>query len=83
MMWMILQYKQAEDWVIATGKTTTVREFVCMAFNELGVKLEFKGKGVEEKAYVASCNNANYQIPLGKEVLSVDPSTSDQVKLIY
>jgi len=74
MMWMILQADQAEDWVIATGKTTTVREFVCMAFSEVGIQLEFKGKGIEEKAYVVSCCDDNYQIPLGKEVLSVDPT---------
>lgn len=73
MMWMILQADQAEDWVIATGKTTTVRDFVIMAFNELGIELEFKGKGVEEKAFVKSCNNSVFQLELGKEVLAVDP----------
>ena len=73
MMWMILQADKAEDWVIATGKTTTVREFVKLAFNEVGVALEFKGKGVDEKAYVVSCSDENYQIQIGKEILSVDP----------
>jgi GDPmannose 4,6-dehydratase len=74
MMWMILQADKAEDWVIATGVTTTVREFVRMAFMEVGIELEFKGEGVEEKAYVKSCNNADFQIEIGKEVLSVDPT---------
>ncbi|GAL67501.1 GDP-mannose 4,6-dehydratase [Jejuia pallidilutea] len=74
MMWMILQADKAEDWVIATGVTTTVREFVRMAFMEVGIELEFKGEGVEEKAYVKSCNNADFQIELGREVLSVDPT---------
>lgn len=74
MMWMILQAEQPEDWVIATGKTTTVRDFVRMAFNEVGVELEFKGEGVDEKAYVVSCDNDKYQIEIGKEVLSVDPT---------
>ncbi|TMM29163.1 GDP-mannose 4,6-dehydratase [Polaribacter aestuariivivens] len=74
MMWMILQADKAEDWVIATGKTTTVREFVRMSFAEVGVELEFKGKGVDEKALVKKCNNPEYQIEIGKEVLSVDPS---------
>ena len=42
MMWMILQAEQPEDWVIATGVTTTVREFVRMAFTEVGIEVEFK-----------------------------------------
>jgi GDPmannose 4,6-dehydratase len=74
MMWMILQADQPEDWVIATGITTTVRDFVKMAFAEVGVELEFKGVGVEEKAYVQFCNNPAYQLEIGKEILSVDPS---------
>ena len=73
MMWMILQADKPEDWVIATGETTTVREFVKLAFNEVGVTLEFIGKGVDEKAYVVSCNDENYQLEIGKEILSVDP----------
>lgn len=73
MMWMILQADEAEDWVIATGKTTPVRDFVRMAFNEVGVELEFKGEGVDEKAFVKACNNPEYQLPIGKEVLNVDP----------
>jgi len=74
MMWMILQADQPEDWVIATGKTTTVREFVRLAFKEVGIELEFKGKGVNEKATVVKCNNPEFQIELEKEVLSIDPS---------
>jgi GDPmannose 4,6-dehydratase len=74
MMWMILQAKEPEDWVIATGKSTTVREFVRLCFAEVGIELEFKGEGVEEKAFVTSCNNVEFQLELGKEVLSVDPS---------
>ncbi len=73
MMWMILQADEPEDWVIATGKTTSVREFVRMAFAEAGIKLNFKGKGIEEKAYVISCSNPNYKLAEGTEVLSVDP----------
>src|SRR6056300_974375 len=57
MMWMILQAENAEDWVIATGKTTTVRDFVRMAFGEVGIALEFKGEGVHETAVVGKCNN--------------------------
>ena len=73
MMWMILQADEAEDWVIATGKTTPVREFVRMSFAEVGVELEFRGEGEAEKAYVTKCNNAEYQIEIGKEILAVDP----------
>ncbi len=73
MMWMILQAEKAEDWVIATGITATVKDFVCMAFAEIGVELEFKGTGVDEKAYVKTSNNKEYMLKIGKEVLSVDP----------
>ena len=73
MMWMILQADEAEDWVIATGKTTSVRDFVKMAFNEVGIEIEFRGQGIDEKGYVKNCNNPNYQLEIGKEVISVDP----------
>ena len=73
MMWMILQADEAEDWVIATGKTTPVREFVRMAFEEMGIELEFKGKGVDEKGYIKSCSNPDIQVEIGKEILAVDP----------
>ena len=74
MMWMILQTEKPEDWVIATGKTTTVREFVRIAFTEVGIELEFIGGGVNEKAIVSKCNNPKFQLETGKEVLSVDPT---------
>ena len=74
MMWMILQAKQPEDWVIATGKTTTVRDFVKTAFNEVGIELEFKGTGDQEKAFVSRCSNDEFQLEIGKEVLSIDPN---------
>lgn len=73
MMWMILQAEEAEDWVIATGITTTVRDFVRMAFEFAGITLEFRGVGVEEKAFVVSCSNPDYQVEIGKEVVAVDP----------
>ena len=74
MMWMILQADQPEDWVIATGVTTTVRDFVSMAFKQVGISLEFKGSGVDEKAYVTACSKQEFQLAIGKEVLSVDPT---------
>jgi GDPmannose 4,6-dehydratase len=73
MMWMILQAEHPDDFVIATGITTTVRDFVRMAFAEAGIEIEFKGEGVNEKGYVAACNNPKYQVPIGKEVVAVDP----------
>ena len=73
MMWMILQADKPEDWVIATGETTTVRDFVRLAFKEVGIELDFRGEGVNEKACVVSCSYDKYQIEIGKEVLSVDP----------
>ncbi len=73
MMWMILQADEPEDWVIATGKTTTVRDFVRMSFAEVGIELLFKGNGIDEKAYVVACKNPAYQLEIGKEVLAVDP----------
>ena len=74
MMWMILQAEQPEDWVIATGKTTTVRDFVKTAFSEVGIELEFKGTGDQEKAFVSRCGNDEFQLEIGKEVLSIDPN---------
>ena len=73
MMWMILQADEAEDWVIATGKTTTVRDFVKMSFDTVGIELEFKGEGVEERGIVKKCNDPEYQLEEGQEVLKVDP----------
>ena len=72
MMWMILQAEQPEDWVIATGTTTSVRDFVTLSFLEVGIELEFKGIGVDEKAFITACNNPAYQLEIGKLVVSVD-----------
>lgn len=90
MMWMILQAKEAEDWVIATGVTTTVRDFVSMAFGEVGIVLRFKGEGVHEVGIIEGIDQEKYQsiiqpnkaqqkannefIAIGKEVLTVDPT---------
>ena len=72
MMWMILQAKKPDDWVIATGKTTTVRDFVKMAFLYANVEIQFEGEGINEKAIVISCSNDKYQIKIGQEVVAVD-----------
>lgn len=71
-MWRILQQEQPEDFVIATGKTTSVREFVRMAFAEVGIMLEFSGIGVDEVAAVLDCTHPDYQLPKGKVVVAVD-----------
>jgi GDPmannose 4,6-dehydratase len=73
MMWMILQADEPEDWVIATGVTTSVREFIKMAFGYCGIELEFIGKDIDEIAIVKKCNNPNYQVEIGKKVVVVDP----------
>ena len=73
MMWMLLQHDKAEDWVIATGTTTSVRDFVRMSFQEVGIELEFKGSGKEEKGFIKKCSNTKYQIEIGKEVIAIDP----------
>lgn len=71
-MWLILQQKVAEDYVIATGTTTSVRDFVKMAFKEVGVELEFKGSGESETAVVKSSSNPEYKMTVGKVVVAVD-----------
>ena len=71
-MWMILQHDSAEDWVVATGQMYSIRDFVKMSFEELGITIEFKGSGINETAIVKSCNNLDYQLEIGKEILSVD-----------
>jgi len=72
-MYLILQQEQPEDFVIATGVTTRVREFVRLAFAELGIEVAFEGNGIAEKGYVVSCSNPDYQVAEGKEIVAVDP----------
>lgn len=72
-MWLMLQQETPEDFVIATGVTTPVREFIRMTFAELGVELEFKGQGTEEKGFVKSCTN-QFAFKTGQEIVAVDPA---------
>lgn len=72
-MYLILQQEDPEDFVIATGITTEIREFVKMTFQEIGIEIEFKGSGVDEKGYIKSCSDERYQVPAGKEILAIDP----------
>jgi GDPmannose 4,6-dehydratase len=71
-MWRILQHSQPEDFVLATGVTTRIRDFVRMAFGELGIELAFSGEGVNEIATVAACSGI-YSLPVGQIVVKVDP----------
>ncbi|MCU0340256.1 MAG: GDP-mannose 4,6-dehydratase [Spirosomaceae bacterium] len=72
-MWLMLQQDQPEDFVIATGTTTRIRDFVKMAFAEVGMTLRFEGERVEEKAYIESCQHPDFQRTVGQEVLAIDP----------
>ena len=72
MMWMILQAEKPEDWVIATGKTTSVRDFIKMSFEYLGIELEFKGSGEKEIGVILNCNNKEYSLEKGKTIIAVD-----------
>ena len=71
-MWLILQQSKAEDFVIATGVTTSVRDFIMKAFNEAGIEIEFSGKNENEFAVVKKCNNPGYQVPAGRKVVLID-----------
>ncbi|GGI26901.1 GDP-mannose 4,6-dehydratase [Pedobacter mendelii] len=73
-MWLILQQDKPDDYVIATGVTTSVRDFIILAFGILGISLEFKGDGLNEKGYVKNCSNSQYNLEIGKEVIAVDPA---------
>jgi GDPmannose 4,6-dehydratase len=72
-MWLMLQQDKPEDYVIATGATTSVRDFIRMAFAEVGVEIEFEGVGVEEKGYVKSCST-EFGFSVGQELVCIDPS---------
>jgi GDPmannose 4,6-dehydratase len=72
-MYLILQQPEPEDYVIATGITTYVRDFVRMAFMEVGIELEFTGEGVNERGMIKTCHNPDYIVEKGKVVVAVDP----------
>ena len=83
-MWMMLQYQQPEDFVLATGQTTTVRAFVELAFKEVGIEIEWKGSGVEERGYDAATNRLVVEVspeffrPSEVDLLIGDPSKAKQ-----
>ena len=71
-MYLMLQQDKPEDFVVATGVTTAVRDFIRMAFGEIGVDLEFRGAAADEVGVVAASRNPAYPVPLGKEVVKID-----------
>lgn len=72
-MWLMLQQDQPEDFVLATGITTSVRDFIVMAFSELGIELIFEGQNELEIGKILKCSG-DYQLPEGKIVIKVDPN---------
>lgn len=72
-MWLMLQQNSAEDFVIATGVTTTVREFIIKAFIELGITIQFLGEALNEKAVVTKSVNPDFKVKTGQEVVRIDP----------
>ena len=72
-MWRILQQEVAEDYVIATGVTTYIRDFVRYSFAEVGIELAFEGENENEIAKIVACNHPDYQLPIGTVVVRVDP----------
>ena len=82
-MWLILQQEKPEDYVIATGVTTTVREFIQKAFSLVGLNLAFRGEGIEEEGYLQSINHQIYakyvmedfisNVKIGDVLLKIDP----------
>jgi len=71
-MYLILQQSKSDDFVIATGQTTSVREFFRLSCLEAGLEVEFRGKGVDEKAYVVNCNNPEFIVQKDKPIMSID-----------
>lgn len=72
-MWMMMQHDTPADYVISTGISTSVRDFTKMAFDEVGIELEFTGNGIDEKGVVNACRDSRFQVPLGKTVVAVNP----------
>ena len=72
-MWLVLQHDTPDDYVIATGTTTTVREFITKAFGELGLIIEFSEDGVDEKGIIKASEQAQYNYLIQREVVLIDP----------
>ena len=71
-MYLMLQQDVPEDYVIATGITTSVRDFMVMAFKEVGIEIAFSGDDADEFAYVKSCAHPDFQVEINKVVMKID-----------
>ena len=72
-MWLMLQQENPEDYVLSTNITTSVRDFIIIAFKHVGIDIEFKGEGINEKGCVKCCNNSRYQLQAGMQVIEINP----------
>ncbi|MFK7934442.1 MAG: GDP-mannose 4,6-dehydratase [Saprospiraceae bacterium] len=72
-MWLMLQQDEPEDYVIATGVTKSVRDFVIKTFAQLGIEISFQGTGIKEKGYISKLNQPNSYLTEGECVVEVDP----------
>jgi len=73
-MWLMLQHDKPEDFVIATGFSCSIRDFIKMTFEKVGIRIEFKGSGLDEVGVVEASNQDEYSLPLGREIVSIDPN---------
>ena len=71
-MWKILQHNTAEDFVLATNTNYSIREFIILVFEKLGIEIEFKGKGLDEVGVVKNISS-DAKVNLGQEVVKIDP----------
>ena len=84
-MWLILQHDKPDDFVLATGETHTLREFVALAFEEIGIEIEWRGKGLEEKAYCSKTGKVLVEVdpkyfrPVEADLFLGDPSKAERV----
>jgi GDPmannose 4,6-dehydratase len=73
-MYLMLQQNEPDDYVLATGITTSVRDFLRKAFLELGVEITFSGKGIDETGQIKSIDNKKIKLPVGKTIVKIDPT---------
>lgn len=72
-MYLILQQDTPDDFVIATGVTTSIRDFIRIACEEIGITIRFEGEGIDEKGIVEKCDNPNWKVTIGQEIIKVNP----------
>ena len=71
-MWLMLQQDQPQDFVIATGQTTTVRDFVKKAFRQVGIEVDFQGQGSNEVGVISTLTESKSHLKMGQEIVAVD-----------